>query len=130
MYIKDYVEATYATLVKQPGTNTALASLQRYLSKRGLTKLYPAILRGLAEKIRRKQVSTLPVVMVAREADLKRHEIEIVQALSKLTSGGEHEVRIDKTMIGGFVIKNRDTRIDRSYKNTLLHAYHRLTDRV
>lgn len=130
MHTKDYVEAAYATLVKQGDTSKTIASVQAYLKKRGLLKLFPAILRGLIEKTRRGMTTDMPVVTVARAQDLQRHKTEIEAALKQIKGGVKEEIRIDETMIGGFVVKNKDTRIDRSFKNTLLNAYHRLTDRV
>jgi F0F1-type ATP synthase delta subunit len=128
MYIKDYVEATYETLQNSTDTFAVLESLRQYLSRRGLGKLYPAVLRGVVEKFRRKEKSGALTVVVAREADIKRHEEEIARALQVLGETSGHAVKVDETMIGGYIVKNQDRRIDQSYKNRLLHAYHRLID--
>jgi len=127
MHIKEYIDATYETITKNGDAQRTLTSLNLYLQKRGLLKLYPSILRGLMEKLRRKTKSSVPVVIVARERDVERQQTEIQHALAQLGST-DYEVRTDETMIGGYIVKNRDIRIDKSYKHALLHAYHRLTD--
>lgn len=127
MYTKDYIQATYEVLEKNGDTDEVLNSLSVYLKKRGLLKLYPSILRGLMEKMRRTGKNSIPKVVIARESDFKKHEKEIRRLLSELGGGG-HEVIIDKHLIGGFVIEGNSKRIDQSYKQELLHAYQRLTD--
>jgi F0F1-type ATP synthase delta subunit len=123
MYIKDYVEATYSILHKTADTEVVLASLTTYLKKRGLFKLYPAILRGVVDKSTRKEKNSTSRIFVAREKDIDRHKTEIA---SHLPLDNTTETIIDPTLIGGFIIKTKDTYIDQSHKNKLLHAYHRV----
>lgn len=125
MYTKDYVEATYKVLTENGDTKHVLGSLSSYLKKRGLLKLYPAILRGLEAKVVRKEKNLVPRITVAREKDLERHKAEIQ------TYTGEDstpQVTIDPTIIGGFIIKTKGTYIDQSHKSKLLQAYHRVTN--
>lgn len=128
MRTKDYIEAAHGLL--KGGTDEAVVftKLKGYLEKRGLAKLYPSVLRGLAEKIRRTDLRARTKVVVAREGDAKLHAGEIEKAVAEVGKGTGHDVVVDETIIGGFVVKGRDERLDRSYKSTLLHAYHRLTD--
>ena len=122
MYIKDYIQATYEVLEKDADTHQVLSSLSQYLKKRGLSKLYPSILRGLLDKRTRKEKNTIPRVIVAREEDLKKHKTEIEAYTKDIDTT---TVSIDPTIIGGFIIITKDTYIDQSHKNKLLHAYHR-----
>lgn len=123
MHIKDYVEATHTVLQKNADTETVLASLSTYLKKRGLLKLYPSILRGLIDKSVRKEKNLIPKVIVAREKDIALHQSEIA---THLKPGSPSKTIIDPTLIGGFIIKTKDTYIDQSHKTKLLHAYHRV----
>lgn len=128
MRTKDYIEAAHGLL--KGGTDEAVVftKLKGYLEKRGLVKLYPSVLRGLAEKIRRTDLRARTKVIVARAGDAQLHAGEIKMAVAEVGTGKGHDVVVDETIIGGFVVKGRDERLDRSYKSTLLHAYHRLTD--
>ena len=58
MYTRDYIEATYEVLQKNSDSKKVLELLSLYLKKRGLFKLYPAILRGLIDKRKRKEKNT------------------------------------------------------------------------
>ncbi len=128
MHIRDYIVATHQTLLKEGDVGSVLKNLKTYLEKRGLMKLYPRILRGLTEKIRRVEKSSVPKVILARPHDEKKYTKEITEALSKLGVTEKHEVHIDESIIGGFIVKGKNERADASYKSTLLHAYRRLID--
>ena len=128
MYTKDYIQATYELLEHDTHGEKTLTSLKAYLKKRGLLALYPSILRGLAEKISRKNKSTIPKVIVAHEHDLKKYSKEIDDFITEYGNGSKPEVHVDTSIIGGFILKSKDTYIDQSYKNKLLHAYRSLTD--
>lgn len=123
MYIKDYVEATHKVLGSNANTGEVIASLSTYLKRRGLLKLYPAILRGVLQKGMRKEKTLTPKIIVARETDLQRHKTEIEALIPKKN---QTTTVIDPTLIGGFIIKTKDTYTDQSHKSKLLHAYHRI----
>ncbi len=128
MHIRDYIQATHETILKTEDTSRVLTNLKTYLEKRGLLKLHPRILRGVMEKVRKSERTEVPKVILARENDLKKHEHEIKEALTKVGGTDRHEIHIDESIIGGFIVKGKNERVDTSYKSTLLHAYHRLTD--
>ncbi len=127
MYIKDYVEATHKVLKSGADTTHTLHALSKYLKKRGLENLYPAVLRGVAERIRRNSNSTTPTVVLARESDFKMYKSEIEHALKETFEGTAHTTKIDENIIGGYLIESTKGRVDASYKNTLLNTYRRLT---
>ncbi len=128
MHIRDYIQATYEVLQKEGDTSAVFKNLQTALQKRGLLKMYPRILRGLIPRIGRSEERSTPTVVVAREKDSHTYKQHIETALAELTGTHAHGVHIDPTIIGGFIVKGKSKRIDHSYKNTLLHTYHRLTD--
>lgn len=127
MHFKDYIQAAYNEIQKGEDVKKVLKSLHAYLKKRGLGKLYPRILRGLIEKIRRAQKSAMPKVTIAREKDLARNKAAIAMTLSHIKAE-EHEVAIDPSIIGGFVVTAKGTRIDNSYKKKLFSTYRALQD--
>jgi F0F1-type ATP synthase delta subunit len=130
MYIKDYINATYAVLDKNDSIKDTLSSLQSYLKKRGLQKMYPMILRGLSEKVRSKGRTAMVTVYVARPEDLKVYKDEIDVALKTLSKTTEYVTSIDTSLIGGFIIRGNGKSLDRSYKQSLLHTYQRVTETV
>ena len=126
MRIKEYVQATHETLSKGQDPASVLTALHAYLSSRGLQKLYPSILRG--EKLKRSERSTKPKVIVARNQDLERHAREIAEALTRVSQDGSHEIHIEPSIIGGFIVKGKNEQIDHSHKGTLLRTYRTLTE--
>lgn len=128
MHTRDYVQATYETIRAGKDPAKTLSALSSYLEKRGLIKLYPSILRGLSERVRRGTKSTVKKVIVARKEDFTVHEASIREQMKILGGSSDHDVRIDPHIIGGFIIESSDKRVDQSYKRTLLHAYHRVTE--
>jgi F0F1-type ATP synthase delta subunit len=127
MRTKDYIDATY-DLVKAGGNESeTLTKLKSYLERKGLSKLYPSVLRGLMEKVRRKNASTRTKIVLARESDASLHKDEIASAVASI-GVTEHDVVIDDTIIGGFIVKGKNERLDQSYKHKLLHVYHKITD--
>lgn len=128
MYIKDYIQATSEVLKKEHDPVTVLHALKKYLERRGLTKLYPAILRGIIEKNRRSERSSTAKVTIARNSDFVTHESDILKVLADLDQTKGHQIHVDETLIGGYIIKSKDKRIDNSYKSKLLHTYRSLID--
>jgi F0F1-type ATP synthase delta subunit len=125
MHTNAYIQAAYKTL-KKSDLDIVLENLKKYLNKRGLQKLYPTILRGLLEKIRRSDRRSVSRVVLARESDFKRYQTEIENALKKL-GVKKHKTHIDEKIIGGFMVNGNNERMDRTWKSALLHAYQRLT---
>ena len=128
MHIKEYIQAAYEAIQGGAHADTVLENLQESLRRRGLTKVYPRILRGILEKIERGTASEVPKVFIARTHDAERQREAIVSAVSMISSGDKYDVDIDETIIGGFVVTGKGKRIDRSHKSTLLDTYHRLVD--
>lgn len=127
MNIRDYINATYSVLQAETGVSDTLTRLKRNLKNRGLEKYYPRILRGLLQKMEVRLKSSDTQVILARPEDESLYKTRVTEALAR---GETYHIHIDTSIIGGFIIKEKDTWIDQSYKNTLLQAYHRVTDRV
>jgi F0F1-type ATP synthase delta subunit len=128
MRTKDYITASYKILEKTQDAKAVLTSLKSYLKKRGLEKLYSRVLLGLIEKSERTQKHSGVHVYVAREYDLKKHELEIKKDITTYNLPLEYTTSVDETLVGGYVITTKGARIDRSHKHKLLTAYRALID--
>lgn len=125
MRTKDYITAATELLREGKEDKAVLASLREHLSSRGRAKLYPSILRGIIRALAQAEKRDGVKVIVARESDTEKHAKEIKAHLKEI--GAEsHTVEVDDTIIGGFIIRTKDTQIDQSHKHTLLHAYRAL----
>lgn len=127
MRTKDYINAAYDILKKEQDTDAVLGSLKKYLESRGLMKLYPSVLRGLIERSERAQKHEGVHVIVARESDAQMHKNAIAAHLDSLSLPAAYDISIDETLIGGYILKTKNTRVDQSYKHKLLQAYRALT---
>lgn len=125
MRTKDYITATTELLREGKEAGTLLDSLKQHLASRGRMKLYPSILRGITRTLAQKEKREGVKVVVAREGDAQKYAAEITEQLTKIGATA-HTLEVDDTLIGGFVIKTKDTQIDKSHKHTLLHAYRAL----
>ena len=128
MHIKEYTEAAYESITQGMDVEAVLKNLEALLSRRGLGKMYPRVLRGLFEKIERREVGDTPKVLIAREVDAERERGAIEAAVARIAPEGTYSVQTDETIIGGFIVTGKGKRIDHSYKSTLLDTYHRLVD--
>ena len=127
MRIKDYVQALYTLLKDGSELEPTLARMRAYLEKRGLSSLYPRILRGLIEKVRRSEQMQTGRIIVAREKDAHDalKESKAQEAIfGEMKKDGIH---IDPSIIGGFILERGGSRLDQSHKRALLDAYRRLT---
>ena len=125
MRTKDYITAVTDLLKEGKDLDTTLASLKSHLGDRGRTKLYPRILRGLLRKSEHEETRKGVKVIVARESDAKKYAAAIETRLAELGVTA-YSTEIDDTLIGGFIVRTKDTQIDQSFKHTLLHAYRAL----
>lgn len=100
-------------LAEKHGAQKAVAEISTLLEKKGRRGILPALRTLLQrEALRRAQYPAREVV-VAHKDDAKAFSDEHTQ------------VRIDKTIIGGHRVREKDTLHDRSYKSQLLNLYQR-----
>ena len=127
MRIKDYVQAFYALIKEGSDIESTLSHMRAYLAKRGLSSLYPRILRGIVEKLRRSERVQTGRIIVAREKDAHHALTESKAHENTFGSITKDNVHIDPSIIGGFILEREGVRLDQSHKRTLLETYRKLT---
>lgn len=128
MRAKDYIEAGYTLIAQGKEVDVVLHNVKALLAQKGLLKLYPRVLRGLSEKVSRKNKTESTVLVVARDIDVQRHKDEITEALAHIGGSEGYTTLIDPTVIGGFMVTGRGRRIDHTHKSTLLHVYQKVAE--
>lgn len=126
MRVHDYSTSVGELLRNGMSFDTTMERLTQILKKRGHTALYPKILRTLIRDMEREEARDTITVTVAKEADLDRFKDAITKG-ETVMKGAHRTTKTDETIIGGFIIENRETRIDNSYKKRLLTLYRSLT---
>ena len=127
------METAYAqALLKivQSGTSheKAVADLKKMLASRGRSALLPKIARAFKRLAAREANRDTMTLTVARKKDFAT---ALKAAQSVLAEQGMKEMdlceSVDDTLIGGWRLEGRGLLIDRSWKNSLLSIYNRVT---
>lgn len=126
---KDYVLAFLALIEDEVPVEKALSGLEIVLKKRRHQKLLLPILRQVLLILVTKKGADEAQVVLANENVDDRLLAEVKSALSKL---GIHEdttikERLDKTLIGGFVVTYNYREYDYSYKRILKSLHESIT---
>lgn len=127
MNVKHFAKASIALIIEGKNEDLVLANLRKELEKRGETKLYPQVLKEMVRTLEVEARKKRATITIARESDKKRLSKSIDRAITELGSPESNYI-IDRTIIGGFIIRTRDSVLDRSYKHQLLSIYHEVTE--
>lgn len=128
MRTKDYTKAVTALLLEGGDVERVLVELRSVLERRGHTKLYGSILKGVMQSFEAHASRDQATIVVERESDVTKHDTAIKAALELLGVKSVPKTHVDKTIIGGFKIVTGAQSIDRSYKKQLVALYRALTD--
>ncbi len=113
--LKRYVEAAAALLKEGMAVDVVLRNLRRIMDDRGHGKMYQAVARALARTYPSIERSVTPLLTVAKESDAAKYR--------QLVGDKDVEVKIDPSIIGGYVLTENFTRRDNSYRSKLLTWY-------
>src|SRR5690606_22883369 len=121
-YLKQYVKAVTALLEDGGSPTEVLQNARRVMERRGHGRLYPLLLAALER--------TLPNVGRARRATLVvAKEADAAKAKKALDEGESYEIRIDPSIIGGFITTKDFVQRDQSYKSKLLTWFYQSVER-
>tara|TARA_B100000745_G_scaffold261530_3_gene185414 strand:+ start:5038 stop:5418 length:381 start_codon:yes stop_codon:yes gene_type:complete len=122
----DYIQATLELLNAGKDLQAVLNGLKNNMEQKGHMRLYASVLRGIV-RILETQKATKTAVYVAKEADIEALNVEIDDAIKTLGATDAPETIVDPTIIGGVVVKDGNTVLDRSYKTALTNLYRAIT---
>ncbi len=120
-----YSEAVYTAVQNGTDIKAALERLGEILKRHGHEALYPRILQSLKARFAQDMLRGTATVRLAKDADEKKYTKEIGAFLEsqKLSAS---EIVVDETLIGGYVFEGGGSRVDASYKKSLLNIYKNL----
>lgn len=121
-----YIKAVLQMIDSGIKSEDILSGLKRTLEERGHDRLYVTILSGVLRVLEAGSANTA-TVSVARKDDYDNHKEAIAKTLSSLKVEGEPAIAIDETLIGGYVVESNSTRLDASYKKSLVDLYRTIT---
>jgi len=123
---QQYITAVLEMLKSGKESGEVLSGLKETLKKRGHLALEASILNGVLRVIEAKNLSSVTVT-VANEASFEAQSTVIKVALKELGAEAASSVKIDETIIGGFIAETKNIRHDASYKTKLVNLYRSLT---
>ncbi len=122
---KAYITAIVDSLLTAKDVDAVLKNATALLEKKGHTRLWPAVLRGVAREFEKRCVDAVPLVAVASEEFSQSEALK--QALVTLGTNATPKTVIDSSLIGGFLVQYQDRMIDASYKRALTDLYRKIT---
>lgn len=122
-----YIQATIELIQKGTDIQEVLTGLQRTMVDKGHMRLYGAVLRGVFRILETKKESLTATVTVAEEVAIAKYADAIKSALKVLEASDDYTVKVDPTIIGGVIVKNNNTIVDRSFKTALTNLYRAAT---
>lgn len=110
--------------LKSASDSEADSIIARFLTlirKQKREVLLPSIIKAFAALTEKEERDKGVVLTVAHKSDVEKFAHHVTH------SPDSFQTRVDSTLIGGYVLTQGGTRTDASYKHTLLHMYHNLT---
>lgn len=123
---EQYINAVLEMLKTGKESEVVLSGLKDTLNKRGHLSLEASILASVLRVIEAKSIDET-VVTVASKESYNQQAAAIAAALKNLKANIESTIKIDPTVIGGFIAEANNTRHDASYKTKLISLYRSLT---
>lgn len=121
-----YIKAVLEMVHEGRDPAEVLQKLREVLDRRGHSRLYHAVLRGVARVLEARGTKDATVV-VASEAGYQKYQTVIEQALSEFGAKQSPEVIVDDTIIGGYIVEAEHKQLDKSYKTKLVSLYRNIT---
>lgn len=129
MHVREYVDATYALLMDGADIHVLLQKLTATLERKGYSRMYLRILKGLHTKLEQHDTDSRARVVVGRQSDVDTLAKPIRESIETLgTALATPHIEVDPTVIGGFRTTVGARTIDKTYKRQLLALYRSLTD--
>ncbi len=116
----------YAQVIREIPEGKASAFVPRlfaFMKSRGHLSLLPQVLRILE---RQPADASVPMVVVAKESDVKKFSSAIRETLAKLAPEEKtHRTIVDPRAVGGYSVRAGSRTIDRSFRSALVSLYRR-----
>ena len=117
---EQYIAAGAELIAEKTDIDKVISGLKKAMAQRGHTRLLTSVLKGLASKVERETAISVPHLTIATKDTSKPDSASVKNA----------EVKIDPTIVGGYILREGFTRTDNSHKTKLLNWYRRATSSI
>lgn len=114
---EQYITAGAELIAEKTDIDKVISGLKKVMTQHGHTRLLTSVLKGLASKVDRESHVSVPHLIIATE-DAPRPDFPSLK---------NADIKIDPSIVGGYIMQEGFTRIDNSYKTKLLNWYRRTT---
>ena len=123
--MKNYYAKAVTALIKEgKKVDEVVKHLKAVMEKRGHTKLLPSVLATAKRSLTSGYQPSQATVIVDNEGSYKTQKKEIAESLKELnTEEPKPLVKVDDTLIGGYIALVNNKQIDESYKSKLVKIY-------
>jgi F0F1-type ATP synthase delta subunit len=124
-----YAQALFKMIDKGSDPKKAVVALHEMLVKRGRQVLLPRIAHAFSRIAMRERARSGMTLVVADAKDEKHAATEAKKVLTKMgvDHRGHIEIKVDESLVGGWVIEGDGRLIDASYKKQLMDIYNAAT---
>lgn len=112
---EQYIAAGAELIAEKTDIDKVISGLKKAMARRGHTRLLTSVLKGLASKVERQSEMSLPQLIVATKDAAKPTSL----------SAKDVDVKVDSTIVGGYILREGFIRRDNSHKTKLLNWYRR-----
>ncbi len=105
--------------------NIIFSNFISVLKKKGHYAILPKILKSLKNIRQKKELDNIEFIVASKEQESKFRP-RFNDFKKYFDEKEEVKIEIDKTIVGGFIIKSKSIIIDGSYKKALINLYGRL----
>ncbi len=122
-YLKQYLEAFTSLIQSGASLEKVLENTRLVMKQRGHERLYPRLLRQVARVVPVMESKKRATLTVAKREDAANYG-------GSLEGASEAVVKVDHSLVGGYVFTKHHARQDHSYKTKLLTWYRRSIDDI
>jgi F0F1-type ATP synthase delta subunit len=120
-----YSEALHQAVLTGTRIDVALRHLKEILKRNGHSALYAKVLKAAEAKFAKDERTGTLEIVLARTSDEKAYKEEIA-AVKKSADAAHTTIRLDETIVGGYIARSATKEVDASFKRSLLAIYRSL----
>lgn len=110
---EQYIVAGAELIAEKTAVDKVISGLEKTMKRRGHARLLTSVLKGLLSKVERDAQMSTPRLIIADKDAPKPNSVT--------------HVKIDPSIVGGYILQEGFTRTDNSHKTKLLNWYRRAT---
>lgn len=121
-----YTAAVIKLIESGSDVETVLSNLTAVLTKRGHLSIHAAVVKNVLKQLSEGTDTDSATIITASAAGYEKHKAAIDAAVQTLGITATETV-VNSNVIGGYIVKGNNKRVDASYKTKLIALYRKLT---